>query len=161
MGNKNKTIVLLLALLVIALLIYWAQSYDQKRNVARQENQKPVQQEELGKPQNAVSGQLISGFPVDLIIKKDGAVTSSSVTPYADNHKQYTTTYVTKQSIEDAYAEFLKYLQTHKYTISKQQVSPELGALYGTSATADVNVNIYKDVVTGKNTVIVSYLLKK
>jgi hypothetical protein len=161
MGNKNKTIVVLLALLVVALLIYWTQSYDAKRNVAKQDDQKPVQEDSLGKPQNAAPGEIVSGFPVDLILKKDGAVISSSVTPYVDNHKQYTTTYATRQSIEETYAEFLKYLQAHKYAISKQQISPELGALYGTSATGDINVSIYKDIVTGKNTVIVSYLLKK
>jgi hypothetical protein len=159
MGNKNKTIIILLILLVLALLVYWAQGRNQSG--IKLEQEVSDQNLELGQPRNAKAGELVTGFPRDLIVNKQAVIISSSVTPYVENHKQYSTTYTTGQSIEKEFNDYLTYLKGNKYTIAKQQIDSSLGAIYATSENADVNVNIYLDVVSNKNTVVVSYLMKK
>ena len=159
MKSNTKRKITLLVLVVAAAAGLW---YVTSLDVDVSQTSKKFESEQIiGQPIEAASGELIQGFPRDLILDKQGTVVSSSVTPYEENHKQYTATYTTSRTVEQEYNNFVTYLEKNKFKVTKKEMNQGVGGIYAEGQYADANVVVYLDPASGKNTVIISYLLKR
>jgi hypothetical protein len=159
---QNKNIIIAVVVVALALSLYLAYANSQnKKATPKPEMQQAAESASVGEVVEAKKGDVVSGLPLDMILNKSGEVISSTSTLYEQNNKQYTVTFRTNLTISQEYQAYLDYLKKNKYTITRQDAGAELSSIYAKTDRADVNIAIYKDAVSGKNTVDIAYLLKK
>lgn len=158
---QNKKVIVAVVVVALAVSLYLAYASNQSKDNAPTGTAQSIENAEIGEVVEEKKGEIATGLPRDLILNKKGEVTSSTSTQYEQNNKQYTVAFETSLSIAEEYQAYLDYLRKNKYTITRQDSGETLSSIYAKSDRADVNIAIYKDPVTAKNTVDISYLLKK
>ena len=158
---QNKKVIVAVVVVALAVSLYLAYASNQNNDKAPAGTAQNIENAEIGEPVEEKKGEIATGLPRDLILNKKGEVSSSTTTQYEQNNKQYTVAFETSLSIAEEYQAYLDYLRKNKYTITRQDSGETHSSIYAKSDRADVNIAIYKDPVTAKNTVDISYLLKK
>ncbi len=158
MEGKYKYIaIVLLALAIIAGALALSKS---KREQTQQKNVDKAVEQINGTKKDAPKGELISGFPSDLVMENSPSIQSSYSVQYDANTKQYTATYELTKPIPEVYNSYLDYLGKNKYRIVNKNSTAAVSNIYATSDLADINVVLSKDLSTGKNIAVVTYLKK-
>lgn len=116
-----------------------------------------------GAPQGAIafapSGQLIAGFPKDLILDSDPAVSGSYSINYSSSTNQYTAEWNSSSSMESLYEAYKAYLPSHGWTLFNNVTKYAASrGLYARNAASDVSVAI---VAQGSGSQVVLTYLEK
>ncbi len=96
-------------------------------------------------PVHAPQGQVVAGFPKDLILDSEVQVANSYTVHYSSNMHQYTVQWNSSSSVASIYNNYLGYLPTHGWTIMNRFTArPDLRGLYATetNTTSSANVNV-------------------
>jgi hypothetical protein len=110
-----------------------------------------------GTPVFAPGGQVVSGFPKELLLNHGAAFLNSYSINYSSSTDQYTAVWDTTSSVTDVYADYLSYFDRNGWVITKQIAQyPDSRGLFAAhgSSTASVAVSTHG---TGSE-VVVSYL---
>jgi hypothetical protein len=93
-------------------------------------------------PTHAPAGQIVAGFPQQLVLDSNAQVDTSYALNYAST-TQYTTQINSSSSVSTTFASYQKYFQSNGWTIlNLSQSSPTVQGIYATNATAGVTVTI-------------------
>ena len=134
MGNKKKLIILIVILIVVAagLLIF-----------AQIKHKKTAKVVPPGTAVYAPAGQVVSGFPKELILEPNIQASQSYSINYASSTNLYTVQWNSTKPIADIYNEYLQYLQVNGWKITNKMTSnPTLRELYAVKPSAQANVSI-------------------
>jgi hypothetical protein len=147
-GIKNKKIVVIvvaIAVVIVVLALIWWFTWGEYRSP---------------RAAFAPSGQLISGFPKELILDQTALIDKSYTIGYAYNLNQYTATWNSSSSMDGLYNQYLNYFTSHGWTItnSSNNITAFRG-VYAVTSTADTNV-VMDDSGQGGLKVTVSYVKK-
>ena len=109
----------------------------------------------------APQGQLVSGFPQNLILDNAASVGNSYTIGYGQNLNQYTANWTSpSSSLSDLYGKYLAYFTQNGWTITNSSTNiASFRALYAVTSTADANVTM-DDVGTSDVHVTISYVKK-
>jgi len=152
--SDNGKISLAIALLVISLgLIYFV---SKKVPAPKNINQTAAV---LGRTTAAEPGQIISGFPKDLIMASSFKTEQSYNIDYGSLN-QYTVNFSSSSGVGTEYANYLNYFKQHAYSIINKQLSSRgtSAAIYASNATSDIGVQI--SAAAPGTSVIINYLKK-
>ncbi|MHB8870916.1 MAG: hypothetical protein ACYC5G_00435 [Candidatus Doudnabacteria bacterium] len=147
--GKNAQVVRFLGIIVLIVLLagltYWHKQANQPKVFPRTD---------------AIEGQVISGFPEELLMgAKNPKITQSYSIDYGSSSKQYTADYVSKDKLIIAYLKADKYLRSNNYVIVNERLQPTVANIYGTKPEGDVNIVIQKLTETTSQ-IIISTLVK-
>lgn len=137
-----------IVIVVVGILIIWAVQKPSSQPAASN----PV-------PSYAPMGQLVAGFPKELILDPAAQIGTSYSINYSASTNQYTAQWNSSSSMTSLYGQYKSYLQTNGWTITNDvtKYSASRG-LYATQGSAEVSVAIMQQ---GKGSqVIVGYLMK-
>ena len=130
--GKNAQLMRFLAIIVLIVLLagltYWYNQANKPKVFPRTD---------------AAAGQVISGFPMDLVFNAKKITESYSI-DYGRSAKQYTAEYISKDKVIIAYLKADKYLRANDYVIVNQRLQPTVANIYGKKREGDVNVLIQK-----------------
>jgi hypothetical protein len=108
----------------------------------------------------APQGQLIAGFPKDLLLDNAAIVGNSYTIDYTANLNQYTANWTSPSSTLDGlYNQYLNYFTKNGWTITNSTNTAVFSGLYAVTSTADANVTM-DDLGSGGLKVTVSYVKK-
>ncbi|MEK7075399.1 MAG: hypothetical protein AAB948_01195 [Patescibacteria group bacterium] len=140
--GKNAQLMRFLGIVVLIVLLagltYWYQQSNKPKVFPRTD---------------AAEGQVISGFPEELIFHAT-KVNESYLVDYEKKQIQYTVDYNSKDKLVAAFAESLEYLEKNNYRIINQRTEPTSAGLYGKREDGDINILIQKLTPTTTNFVI-------
>jgi hypothetical protein len=89
----------------------------------------------------APSGQLISGFPKELILDQSALIGKSYTIGYAYNLNQYTANWTSNSSLGDLYGQYVSYFASHGWTVTNSSTNiAAFRGIYAVTSTADTNV---------------------
>ncbi len=160
MTQKKQLIILVIVILAIA--VFWVIVLYPPKNPPKNQNANnmPVKVKtvppEMPTPVYAPAGQVVSGFPQDLILDPNAQAAQSYAINYATSTKQYTVVWNSASSMDTMYKKYLEYFSasangwqiTNKFT-----TSPTVHGLYATQPSAQVNVTIEAQKAGSKVTV--------
>lgn len=130
--GKNEQLMRFLGIIVLVVLLagltYWFNQTHKPKDFPRTD---------------AIEGQVVSGFPMDLVLNVKKITESYSI-DYGSSAKQYTAEYVSKDKLIIAYLKADKYLRDNNYVIVNERLQPTVANIYGTKPEGDVNVVIQK-----------------
>ncbi len=130
--DKNAQLMRFLAIIVLIVLLagltYWYNQANKPKVFPRTD---------------AFAGQVIEGFPKDLIFDAKEITESYSI-DYGSSAKQYVAEYTSKDQVIIAYLKADKYLRGNNYVIVNQRLQPTVANIYGTKSEGDVNVLVQK-----------------
>lgn len=110
-------------------------------------------------PVFAPQGQLTPNFPKELILDPQAAIGVSYAINYNPSTNQYTAQWTSSSSLVTVYNDYQKYFQDNGWTITNKsgvKAASKIGAMYASTATANVNVTI---VAQGKGAAVtISYV---
>ena len=93
-------------------------------------------------PMRAPAGQIVAGFPQQLVLDSSAQVNNSYSLNYAST-TQYTTQVNSSSSVSASFASYQSYFNANGWTIlNLSQSSPTVQGLYATNATAAATVTI-------------------
>lgn len=109
-------------------------------------------------PVHAPEGQVVDGFPQNLILGSSAPSSSASSTSgapgilagitnsysinYSSSTNQYTAEWVSASSTAALYAEYTDYVTKNGWTITNHMDSPSLEAIYAVDASSSLNITI-------------------
>ena len=110
------------------------------------------------KKTDAPKGQIITGFPKELILDPQASASESYTIDYSKQN-QYTVTLNSTMLPKDLFDTYKKYLVKNGYSIKNENNrSASLISIYATSASADVNVVATRDAGAVTTKLILTYL---
>jgi hypothetical protein len=137
-GGHNSSLKTLL-IIIVALLIIWGLFKVFSGNGL------PTSDEKRYSVENAPQGQMVAGFPKELIPEEGVTIESSSELTYTDNSGQLPTVeYVSAKTLDENIAMFQKLLTDGGWTITKQALASEAPTtnFYAIKDGNDVNVTL-------------------
>lgn len=94
-------------------------------------------------PLFAPKGQLVTGFPQDLILDSNAAVSGSYSIQYSSSTNQYTAEWNSSSSMSDLYNDYKQYLPAHGWAITNDLAqNASSRGIYAQNASSDVSVVI-------------------
>ena len=121
--------------------------------------EKPTKESVQSQPNYASPGQLVSGFPAELVLDSNAAVKESYSIDYGKNTNQYTASFNSNESMESLYSSYKKYLEDNGWSITNEITKyPTSRGLYAVKGLADASVAIIDK--SDARQVTVSYLQK-
>jgi len=113
----------------------------------------------LGSPAFAPKGELVSGFPKELILDNSAAITGSYSINYSSSTNQYTAEWNSSSSMSALYDAYKAYLPAHDWSILNDITKfPTSRGFYVRNASSDVSVAI---IAQGNGAqVVLTYLAK-
>jgi len=94
-------------------------------------------------PVHAPAGQLVSGFPSQLVLDSSAPVGSSYSLKYSSSTSQYTAQLNSSNSVSAEFTSYQSYFSANGWTIGdSNQSSPTLESIYATNDTSGVTVVI-------------------
>lgn len=121
----------------------------------------------MGKPTtgplavHAPVGQLIPGFPPELILDSAAQPDNSYSINYSSSTNQYTAEWNSSSSLASLYAEYQNYAKANGWTVTNQADGPTFKGIYATNASSSAAVNVVITSRTdGSSEVTVSYIMK-
>lgn len=94
-------------------------------------------------PHYASPGQLVSGFPAELVLDPKAAVKESYSIDYGENTNQYTTSFNSNESMESLFSSYKKYFGDNGWSITNEITKyPTSRGLYAVKGAADASVAI-------------------
>lgn len=110
-------------------------------------------------PTYAEKGEVVSGFPEELILDVRASVANSYALNYNQNLNQYTTTFNSDESMEELYDRYLAHFRQDGWTIVNAITKyPTSRGLYAKKGTIDASVAILDK--SNSAQVSVSYVVK-
>ncbi len=110
-------------------------------------------------PVYAAKGQVIAGFPQEILLHAPGAITNSYSIAYASSTNLYTVQLNSSSSMQFVYNLYLQYFLSKSWTITNNVTNQVASrGLYVTTSTADASVSIVQQ-GTGSQ-VTISYSTK-
>lgn len=98
-------------------------------------------------PVHAQAGQVVSGFPMGLVIGAatgtDGSpagVTNSYSITYSSSTKQYTAEWTSRSTPAELYAAYKAYIAAHGWTLTNQANTAAFMGLYAVNGSSSLNV---------------------
>lgn len=89
----------------------------------------------------APTGQVVSGFPKELILDNAAVVGKSYAIGYAYNLNQYTASWTSSVSMDDLYSQYVNYFTSNGWTITNSSTNmSNFRGVYAKTSTADANV---------------------
>ncbi len=89
----------------------------------------------------APSGQLVSGFPKELILDQTALISKSYTIGYAYNLNQYTASWTSSSSLDGLYDQYIGYFASHGWTVTNSSTNiAAFRGIYAVTSTADTNV---------------------
>jgi ammonia channel protein AmtB len=89
----------------------------------------------------APTGQLVSGFPKELILDNTALISNSYTIGYAYNLNQYTANWTSSSSLDSLYASYAGYFASHGWTITNSSTdTPDFRGIYAVTSSTDANV---------------------
>lgn len=89
-------------------------------------------------PVYAPQGQVVSGFPQQLLLDNSSQISSSYSISYSSSTNQYTAQWSSSTSLQDLYQTYKTYLQANGWTITNDMSSGPDRGLYAVNASNDV-----------------------
>ncbi len=136
-------------IVILLLLDYW---YQQSNKVSKSFPK-----------ETAAQGQLVSGFPQELLLgATDAKVSQSYAIDYGRGGKQYTAEFTLKLDLGVADLKYQRYLKGNKYYIANNFIDDKkpIANLYATNAQSDLNIVIAGQSDNKTLDIIISYLAK-
>ena len=91
----------------------------------------------------APTGQLISGFPKELILDNAAVVGKSYTIGYAYNLNQYTASWTSSSSLDDLYNQYVNYFTSNGWMITNSSTNiAGFRGIYAVTSSTDTNVVI-------------------
>src|SRR6267142_910019 len=131
--NKNAWVWVGIAVVILAALV--AVFY--KRTPATPPSTTNPPGEQVN-PVYAAKGQVVSGFPQNLILDSGATVNSSYSINYSDTTNQYTAQWTSPKSVAAVYTEYQTYLPANGWTIANQASVKTAATIYAKDASLDV-----------------------
>ncbi len=95
----------------------------------------------IGSVTTAPPGQLVAGFPRDLILDNAAQVGNSYSIDYSSSTNQYTAEWVSSSSISSLYSAYAQYFAANGWSVVNSSTqTPTFYNLYAVTSTADANV---------------------
>jgi hypothetical protein len=107
---------------------------------------------------HATAGQLIPGFPRQLVLDSAATVSNSYSINYSASTNQYTAEWVLSSSLASLYVEYQSYAKANGWTISNHADLPTLKGIYATNASSTAAMNVIITPQGKGSTVTVSYV---
>lgn len=148
------TLAVILAIFVVAVAVNY--KYNRNDNVNQQEDMTP----KAGEKKDAEKGKVIEGFPKELILNSSGTVTESYSIPYGESTEQFTVNFETSRTVAAQYEAYLLYLEKNGYQIVNKNLEANIGNIYATKTSADVNFVVSRMGDAKASSVVVTYLKK-
>lgn len=159
--NKNllKLLGILVIVLIAGILVF---KFTRQNSSTNNQNQNQVNLPQAGQRVDAPKGQVIEGFPTDLILNSFGKPTESYMVPYGSTNKQYSVAFQTKTKVIDEYSQYLALLYKDGYSFVNKHMDSNSANIYATSQSknADVNFTIIHTPGQTLNNVSLIYLKK-
>ena len=128
-GIKNKKIVVIvvaIAVVIVVLALIWWFTLGEYRSP---------------RAAFAPSGQLVSGFPKELILDQTALIGKSYTIGYAYNLNQYTASWTSSSSLDGLYGQYVGYFASHGWTVTNSSTNiAAFRGIYAVTSTADTNV---------------------
>jgi hypothetical protein len=94
-------------------------------------------------PVFAPAGQLIAGFPKELVLDPAAQISKSYAINYSSSTNQYTANWISSSSIDDLYREYLSYFASHGWAVINSSTNTTaFRGIYAVTATEDTNIVI-------------------
>jgi hypothetical protein len=145
-GNVLIWIGILALIVIVLLVIFWKPS--QPAAPATQPQPQPTY---------APQGQVVAGFPQELVLDPNAKVGSSYSINYSASTNQYTAEWASSMSMASLFGKYKTYLSSNGWTITGQSGKATLDSVYATDASGDVANVVISPRATG-NEVVVSYV---
>jgi hypothetical protein len=91
---------------------------------------------------HAPTGQLITGFPKELILDDASQMNNSYSINYSSSTNQYTAEWVSSSSLASLYAKYQAYAPANGWTVMNHANLPTLKGVYATNASTSVAMNV-------------------
>lgn len=115
MGSNKKTVlVILLAVVVIAGIaagLYLKKTKGPSKEVAQ-------------------NGEIVKGFPKDMVLDSKGSANESYAVAYANNAQQYTVQFKSDKSVAQVYNDYIKFLDAKGYQFLNRNQNLTIGNIY-------------------------------
>ncbi len=131
MGKGQKIAVITLVVILIAAIIV----------AVAMKKQPGIKQAAKVKVTNAPAGQVIGGFPTELLIDASGSADQSYAAAY-NNANQYTVKVKSASSEQKVFTDYLAYFNANGYKIVNKNQTDTISNIYATKGTITVNVVI-------------------
>ncbi len=164
MGKTSKIMIwaVVAAIVAVAAVLISVHYANKKANAPA-----PGYQKAAGiKVENAPAGQIVSGFPKDLVLDSKAAIVSSYSEPAATpgGETMYTVDYRSSQTVQTLYNAYLKYLNGNKYNIYQHEYNDKnkaqpVAVFYAGLGNRIIDVTITK-ATGGQTNVLASYIVK-
>lgn len=156
MSPNRKTVILIVVAVVIFVGIIWYALLEGLRPLPGTTSA-PLAQP--GAVAFAPEGELVAGFPKQLIFDNGAAMNGSYSINYSSSTNQYTAAWNSSSSMESLYEAYGAYLPAHGWTILNDVTKfPTSRGLYARNASSDVSVAIIAQ--RSGSQVIVTYLAR-
>lgn len=110
-------------------------------------------------PVYAAQGEIVRGFPAELILDEGARVEQSYIIEYAPNLKQYTATYSSAASMTSLFSRYRQFFQTNGWDITNEITDQAASrGLYAHYIADEVSVAIIDGAASRQ--IIVSYVIK-
>lgn len=156
MRPNRKTVILIVVAVVILAGIIW---YALLAGLRPSPGTASMPSAQPGATAFAPKGELVPGFPQQLILDGNAAISGSYSISYSSTTNQYTAEWNSSSSMTSLYNTYKQYLTANGWTITNDNTQyPNLRGLYAQSASSDVSVAL---IVQGSGSqVSVTYLAK-
>ncbi|RJQ14560.1 hypothetical protein C4553_00600 [Candidatus Parcubacteria bacterium] len=112
--------------------------------------------EELGKPVFAPQGQVVEGFPTELVLDNEARLNNSYSIKYDEKTKQYSVSFSSNQSAASLLASYKQYFTKEGWLIINETNLQQVKGIYAREVGVDVNVTI--NVESERSSVMISYV---
>ncbi len=156
MSRKQK--IILSASIILLIIVGVVAAVARKNNGAASNQTAQSKQQAAENKTDAPAGQLVSGFPPELILNKD-AQTNQSYTISYSLQNQYSAEIKTNDTVAQTYQAYLDYFSKNGYQVVNKSSQNNLASIYAQKNGNAVNVVASNFTFNGKQTdVEVTYL---
>ncbi|MGC9599334.1 MAG: hypothetical protein ABSE18_03040 [Minisyncoccia bacterium] len=148
--EKKTAVLIIVGVIIFAAIILYAYLYGPSW---------PTSPQATGPaPVHALQGQVVAGFPQDLILDSGAQVNNSYSVNYSSSTNQYTVQWNSSSAVARIYNDYLAYFPTHGWTVTNRFTTrPDLRGLYAVNASSSASANVTIAVQGAGSEVSVSY----
>lgn len=154
--NKIQKIIFISAVVLLVVVAAIAGTARKKNPAATNTANNQLTQEQQKAAENkteAQAGQLISGFPTDLILNKDAQTNQSYAVSY-QLQNQYSAEVKTNDTVASTYQAYLDYFSKNGYQVVNKSSQASLANIYAQKSGDTVNVVASSYSFNGKQTLV-------
>ncbi|MBU6447245.1 hypothetical protein KGQ24_00160 [Patescibacteria group bacterium] len=154
--NKIQKIIFISAVVLLVVVAVIAGTARKKNPAATNTANNQLTQEQQAAAQNkteAPAGQVVSGFPTELILNKDAQTNQSYAISYPLQN-QYSAEVKTNDTVASTYQAYLNYFSKNGYQVINKNSQANIASIYALKSGDTVNVVASNYSFNGKQTLV-------